>query len=150
MPKKSAIIFDLDGTLADCEHRRHFVTGEKKDWESFYAGMANDPVNPLVLAMLKSFAEAQTALIIFVTGRPEKYRMITNDWITRVSGFLCGHLFMRPDGDSTPDDQFKERIYKEQIQPYYDVKLVIDDREKVVKMWRRNDLECWQVAAGNF
>lgn len=27
--EKSMIIFDLDGTLADCEHRRHFVDPEK-------------------------------------------------------------------------------------------------------------------------
>lgn len=37
------IIFNLDGTLADCEHRRHFVDPEKnKDY--LYSSMGHDPV----------------------------------------------------------------------------------------------------------
>jgi len=35
----NAIIVDLDGTLCDCNHRRHFVEGGNKDW------IANDKVN---------------------------------------------------------------------------------------------------------
>lgn len=37
------IIFDLDGTLADCEHRRHFVAGHEKRWvdEEEYFGPAH-------------------------------------------------------------------------------------------------------------
>ena len=37
MMKKQTIIFDVDGTIADCEHRRHFVDGTDswKDWKSF-------------------------------------------------------------------------------------------------------------------
>lgn len=30
------IIFDLDGTLADCEHRRHFVDPEKSGYSQLY------------------------------------------------------------------------------------------------------------------
>lgn len=35
--EKQTIIFDVDGTIADCEHRRHFVDGTDswKDWKSF-------------------------------------------------------------------------------------------------------------------
>ena len=29
------VIFDVDGTLMDIEHRRHFVSGAMNDWESF-------------------------------------------------------------------------------------------------------------------
>lgn len=31
-----AIIVDLDGTLANCEHRRHFLETKPKDWKSFH------------------------------------------------------------------------------------------------------------------
>lgn len=30
------IVFDLDGTLADCEHRIHHITKEPKDWRAFF------------------------------------------------------------------------------------------------------------------
>ena len=29
------IIFDVDGTIADVEHRRHHVTQQPTDWKSF-------------------------------------------------------------------------------------------------------------------
>jgi len=30
-------IFDIDGTLADVSHRLHYITGETKDWDAFFA-----------------------------------------------------------------------------------------------------------------
>lgn len=39
------ILIDLDGTLANCDHRRHFVEGTKKNWSDFYQNMAFDTVN---------------------------------------------------------------------------------------------------------
>ena len=38
------IIFDIDGTLMDIEHRRHFVSGSKKDWKSFVDNIKYDIV----------------------------------------------------------------------------------------------------------
>lgn len=150
--KPSAIIFDIDGTLADCSHRRHFVEGKKKDWESFYEHMDEDKPNANTLDYLCICKEYVGYTPLLVTGRPEKYRKTTRDWLHKHGGYnfysLC--LFMRPDDDYTPDDELKKRIYLEMIEPYYKVKLVIDDRDKVVKMWRSLGLECWQVAEGNF
>ena len=38
MEKQLTIIFDVDGTIADVEHRRHLVNGDKgfkPDWNAF-------------------------------------------------------------------------------------------------------------------
>ena len=37
------VLFDIDGTLTDVEHRRHFLSGAKPDWVSFFEEMVNDP-----------------------------------------------------------------------------------------------------------
>jgi len=37
------IIFDVDGTLTDVSHRRHYVTGGNTDWGKFFDEMVNDP-----------------------------------------------------------------------------------------------------------
>ena len=37
-------IFDVDGTLMNIEHRRKYVTGEKKDWKSFFDYMEFDTI----------------------------------------------------------------------------------------------------------
>jgi hypothetical protein len=89
--------------------------------------------------------------ILLVTGRPEKYRRTTEKWLKeRIHLWHQYTLFMRPDNDNTPDEILKKKIYTEQIRPFYDVQLVLDDRTKVVKMWRSLGLECWQVAEGDF
>lgn len=43
--KQKAIIVDLDGTLCNAEHRKHYVEAKKKDWKSFYNGIAQDKPN---------------------------------------------------------------------------------------------------------
>ena len=36
------ILFDIDGTLANIEHRVHFVSGKKKDFDAFNEAMVDD------------------------------------------------------------------------------------------------------------
>lgn len=69
------IVFDLDGTLADCRHRVHFVTGEEKDWDSFYgACIYDEPIK----AMVDLFRDLRgTNHIEIWTGRPERIRRPT-------------------------------------------------------------------------
>lgn len=147
--KTSAIIFDLDGTLADCSHRRHYVESKPKNWNAFYAGVKEDKPNELVNWFWHICHEYKRLII---TGRPERIRTETESWLSYhiYPYILKSDIYMRPDGDHCPDDELKLRIYREQIEPNYDVKLALDDRDKVVKMWRSLGLECWQVAEGNF
>ena len=56
---------------------------------------------------------------------------------------------MRQDGDFRRDDIVKQEI----LDKYIDkdrVLFVLDDRDQVVDMWRRNGLTCFQVAEGDF
>jgi len=57
---------------------------------------------------------------------------------------------MRSDGDYRADQVVKEELFRNQVEPKYDVIGVIDDRDKVVTMWRRLGLVCFQVAQGDF
>jgi hypothetical protein len=89
--------------------------------------------------------------IILVTGRPEECRSLTLDWLARF-GIIAPDdcLFMRANGDYRPDEIVKREIYERFIMPRLNVRLVVDDRDRVVKMWRSLGLECWQVAEGDF
>jgi hypothetical protein len=57
---------------------------------------------------------------------------------------------MRSNGDYRSDEIVKEELFRARIQPRYSVGGVIDDRNRVVKMWRRIGLVCFQVAEGEF
>jgi hypothetical protein len=169
MNKKQAIIVDIDGTLANCDHRRHFVDGthEKQDWRSFYESMRTDTVNEWCKQIAYKFTP------IFVSGRPEEYREITIDWldkngfeksIPRFTTYIGGEykpleisevimerpLFMRKTGDYRCDTIIKEEIYREHIEPYYEILFIVDDRKKVVDMWRRLGLVALHCAEGDF
>lgn len=53
------VIFDLDGTIADINHRTHFVRGGNKDWESFFAGCVADVPNAPVVAAFNVKAKGE-------------------------------------------------------------------------------------------
>ena len=69
-------IFDIDGTLMDINHRRHFVEGETKDWKSFVDNIKYDIPNDLVANVLSDLNTYNNA-IFFLTGRSEAQRDIT-------------------------------------------------------------------------
>lgn len=147
---KDTIICDLDGTLANCEHRVHHVRDKPKNWDAFYAGVREDAVHNPVLYVLNDLAD-RTPVLIFCSGRPERCREDTVWWLQNVchlspDGYT---LLMRKDGDYRADYIVKQEILDEHIDKSR-VLFVLDDRQQVVDMWRRNGLTCFQVAEGNF
>lgn len=147
--KKPAVIVDIDGTLADVEHRRHYVQGDKKDFTAFYEAMDDDgPATPII--GLVNMYRMNTWEIILCTGRPERYRTRTKAWLANV-GVQYDLLYMRPnDQEYTPDFEVKLEMLEMIRGAGFDPQIAIDDRDQVVKMWREQGLTCLQVAEGDF
>lgn len=163
---KNIIICDLDGTLCDITHRLiHVKPKTKKDWDAFFDGILDDVINEPVLRVLQEMTLGNCGCsygsnhreIIFCSGRPERCRADTVEWLHRAEEDLFDpdpelenyKLYMRKDGDYRSDDVVKEEILNEHI-PKDRVLFVLDDRQQVVDMWRRNGLTCFQVAEGDF
>jgi hypothetical protein len=49
-----------------------------------------------------------------------------------------------------PDDKLKKGWLDDLFPDKTNILCVFDDRDKVVEMWRDNDLTCMQVAPGDF
>lgn len=145
----ATVIFDIDGTLANNEHRQHFL--DSKDWNGFFEAMDKDePIDSVCrLAQSMSFAPV---ILMFCTGRPEKYRQITLDWLkNRAEIFLLNeNLMMRPDGDYRPDHEVKKEMLDKLRAEGHNIWFVVDDRNSVVDMWRNNGVTCLQCAEGDF
>lgn len=143
-------IFDLDGTLADLKHRRHFVDGTdgRKDWKSFHAACVDDkPIQPVIDTFARLSYECDCWI---VSGRSDEVREQTEQWLSD-HGVWYDRLLMRKAGDYTPDDVLKESWLLSW--PEADrrrIVAVFDDRDRVVGMWRRHGLVCFQVAPGDF
>lgn len=142
------VIFDIDGTLADCEHRRVHLTGEKKNWAAFNAAMGDDTPNAPVVKLARILRAAGT-LIVLCTGREEDARRLTETWLTLHDVPFDG-LHMRASKDYRADDLVKAEMLAEIRRQGYEPWLVVDDRASVTRMWRRLGLTCLQCAEGDF
>ncbi|HEX8003000.1 MAG TPA: hypothetical protein VF519_09940 [Mycobacteriales bacterium] len=92
-------VVDIDGVVADVRHRLHHIEGKPKDWGAFFASADRDP--PLAPGVDRVRALAETHEVVYLTGRPERLRRVTQAWLDRHG--IGGHqLVMRRHGDFRP------------------------------------------------
>lgn len=133
--KPLAIICDIDGTLAHKNGRNPYDPTRYKDDTVDYA--------------ISSLLELVTCDIVLLSGRSELYRPTTLDWLHKHS-IKFNRLYMRPSNDNRKDANVKTELYMKYVEPEYDVVCVLDDRQRVVDMWREIGLKCLQVQPGDF
>jgi phosphoglycolate phosphatase-like HAD superfamily hydrolase len=135
-------VFDIDGVLADVRHRLHHVERSPKNWDAFFAGMADDgPLEDGINAARELAADGHR--IVYLTGRNESYRRLTTSWLTS-HGLPEGRLIMRADSDRRPARQFKpaalRRVARDGL-----IVTVIDDDIAVVTALRRDGWPVFQA-----
>jgi predicted kinase len=137
---ESAYIFDIDGTVAHMTGRSPYD----------YTRVGEDAADREVRELFWTIQAANLyARMIFVSGRKDDCRDVTEAWL-KANGFEYDWLYMRKTGDDRNDAVVKLDIFNEHIRNGYDVLGVFDDRNRVVNMWRRLGLKCFQVAEGDF
>jgi hypothetical protein len=116
------------------------------DWKSFYEACDKDkPILPVIQFMRSLWVYSDyTETIQLWSGRCESVREKTEHWLQK-NGGLIGQVKMRPVGDSTPDDVLKENWLNELQAEGRNVSFVVDDRPKVVRMWRRRGIFVFDV-----
>ena len=134
-----AILCDLDGTLA--------LIGARDPYDASLC--EKDALNEPVAEVLKLFA-AKSRRIFLVSGREDKYREPTERFLKKFNIFY-DRLFMRKSNDFRKDSIVKREIFDAEIAGKYFVDFVLDDRDQVVEMWRKElKLPCFQVNYGRF
>jgi hypothetical protein len=146
---RKAVIVDVDGTVALMGKGEPGRRGPY-DWHR----VGEDDPNRPVINLVEMFRD-DDCHIIFVSGRDESCRLATQHWLIQhdvAMTFLPDGdlLYMRPAGDNRGDDEIKLEIYKRDIEPRWNVVYVLDDRDRVIKMWRSLGLTVLQVADGSF
>ena len=138
---KNIILCDIDGTVANNDHRQHFLEG-KKDWDGFFDKLDEDePIRPIINKVIENNKSGKK--IIFLTGRPERYRDKTETWLKKYFPFNI-KMLMR----NNNDQRNKLIIKKEIIDANFkvdDIALVIDNDEDLIKMWARIGLPTFKV-----
>ena len=137
LPK--AVICDLDGTLSLLNGRDPYNA----------ATCDNDLLNEPVAAALK-MAKQRGYQVILLSGREDKLREPTVRFLDK---HQIGYdlLLMRTSNDFRKDNIIKRELFEGEIQGKYFVEFLLDDRNQVVDMWRKDlHLPCFQVNYGDF
>lgn len=145
MPEE-IVIFDIDGTLADVSARVHHVRKKPKNWKAFFQGMAQDKAIHSMVRLCNILYVARIRIVL-CSGRSEEHRKESVQWLAK-QNVKYHELRLRRDGDRRTDAVVKremlEGLDKEKIL------FVVEDRNRVVEMWRSEGLVCLQCAPGEF
>lgn len=145
---KNVVVFDLDGTLANCEHRRHHLQGKRPNWDAFndecHLDTINEPIAKLAHAMFLCGYQ-----ILICSGR-----MATPSVADKTVAWLADHhipyhkLMMRQMDDFRKDAEVKAEFIEEIGADT--ILFSVDDRNQVVQEWRDHGITCLQCAEGDF
>ena len=125
------IIFDIDGTLYDHNHRLKYLFTDPPDWKRFKSDIHLDKkiseVNNLLITLHKDHR------IIFCTGRDRSLEEITISQILKLyinSSIYIDKsklfLYMRAVNDMRQDDAVKQDLLKDMQNDGLDPKVVFD------------------------
>ncbi|MET9606904.1 AAA family ATPase [Streptomyces sp. NPDC006512] len=134
-----AVLCDIDGTLA--------LLGNRGPYD--FSRCELDLINESVRHALDAFRRADGDAIVLLSGRSEEHRPQTESWL-RTHRVPYDELWMRAAGDSRRDDIVKAELFDAHVRDRYAVRMSLDDRDRVVAVWRRMGLPTWQVNYGEF
>jgi phosphoglycolate phosphatase-like HAD superfamily hydrolase len=140
------VVFDIDGTLADVSERVHHVRRKPKDWNAFFAAMAQDKAIASMVRLCNLLHDAGVRIVL-CSGRPHRYRAQTVAWLAR-EGVRYHELRLRRDGDRRSDTVAKREMVADLDRGR--VLFIVEDRTSVVEMWRAEGFVCLQCAPGDF
>jgi len=138
------IIVDIDGTLAHMNGRSPYD----------YTQVHTDVVDPVVADIVRRYRtvdimEDNPLYVLIVSGRDDNCKDVTRKWLED-NQIPFDELHMRKTDDKRDDRIVKKEIFDTWIKNRYNVKFVLDDRNRVVEMWRSLGLKVLQVGEGDF
>lgn len=138
------ILCDIDGTIANDDHRVHLIRNRVDPlWHLYHEASIHDPPFQEVVDLINYLGREHS--IAFLTGRPEQYREITQDWLNSQMEFLSPYeLYMRPTGSQDRAHNIKRQIIEKYFQPLHKIWLALDDHKPIVDMYRSLGILCLQ------
>ena len=135
-PGLPLVVVDIDGVVADVSHRLYLLDRRPRRWDEFFAAAADDPPLPEGVALVTELPGDHA--LCWLTGRPERNRAITEEWLSR-HGMPAGPLLMRADPDRRPAREAK-RDHLRALRRTHRIALVVDDDPAVITMLTEDGL----------
>lgn len=127
MRKATVIVYDLDGCVANAEHRFPLIRDDNR-WDEYYDLCDKDTVNEELLALM-SYTQRVFDSQVIVTGRVERIRDKTELWL-KENNVAYDELYMRPDDNRQRNHHFKVDMATN-LMSCYRIALWVDDNPAV-------------------
>jgi hypothetical protein len=143
------VVFDIDGTIANIEHRLDYVRSKPKNWTAFDAGIPNDKVNLPVAEVFWMLNITGLHTIVLASGRNERSREATEKWLRVKALDSYDKLYMRKADDFRSDNIVKDEIIDQIVADYGKLPdMWFDDRPRVVRAVRKRGIFVFDVYQG--
>ncbi len=142
-----AVVFDMDGVLADASGRQHLLERPYRDWDAFFEACGDDPLIDEVGVLLHALDPALH--VVLLTARPMRVQRQTLGWLKRM-GLRWDLLIMRDYGDYGASREFKRRTVAELRQAGLEPQLAFEDDRRNVAMFRAEDIPCVYIHSGYY
>ena len=148
------IIFDLDGVLANIEHRKHFIKNKPKNFRLFNEECNKDLPIYENLNLFNKYLKYGYECRIW-SGRSNGVRQKTIDWLSLYLNLTKEEinkiLLLRPTSVFISSDQLKLAYYNKCSQEVKDnIELAIDDDPKNIKMYKNIGIKTMFIDNGEF
>ncbi len=141
---KTAVIFDMDGTLADVSSIRHHLTkydeGKRrviKHFNMFHAESVSVPSHSHVVNAAQ-MAHMLGHAVLIVTARKHMWRHHTAWWLA-LHNVPSDILMMRDNDDNRKDYEVKKDML-DTLRKAYDIIHAWDDNPSIIKLWKENNI----------
>jgi hypothetical protein len=145
-----AAVFDVDGVLANLDHRQDLLfsgPGKRKNWKAFFAAAGDDAIVEEI-ARLTTLLDPDLAVVV-LTARPTSIQDVTADWLDR-HGVRWDLLVMRAEGDYRPSDDAKQLAVDELRRHGFDLRIAFDDDRRNVEMFHGQGIPCIYIHSGYY
>lgn len=144
--RPNAVIFDMDGTLANVSSIRHHLTAFDatkrrviKHFDMFHAESVNVPPHPHVVNAAQ-VAKMLGNDVLIVTARKHMWRHQTAWWLA-MHNIPSDALFMRGNDDNRPDYDVKKDILSTIRQAWIPIH-AWDDNPNIIRLWNEEGISC--------
>lgn len=139
-----AVIFDMDGTLADVSSIRYLLNGIRangkpdRNFDRFHEEGVNVPPHDWVADAARDYYNRGIAVLI-VTARKQKWENHTS-WFLGLHNIPSTAMWMRKDKDDRPDYVIKREILEMIRAEGYNVIHAFDDNPAVIQLWQEEGI----------